>query len=115
MKRHPKRWLIGISVFTLINVVGAPFAFMSGEPLHGMAHVLLALAGAYFVVRLAPRARQQQVLDSQPAEAQLDRLQQSLDSMAIEVERIGEAQRFMTKIAAERAEAARSELPDDKA
>lgn len=112
--RHPKRWLIGVSIFTLINVAGAPFAYISGEPLHGTAHVLLALAGAYVLTRLVPRSRQRELVDAGPAEAQMDRLQQSLDAMAIEVERIGEAQRFMTKIAAERAEAARAEAARDK-
>lgn len=105
MTRHPKRWLIGTSIFTLINVAGAPFAFMSGEPMHGAAHVVLAAVGAYLMSRLAPRAqreRQQQLVGTQDAERQLDRLQQSLDAIAIDVERVGEAQRFMTKIAEER-------------
>ena len=104
--RHPKRWLIGTSIFTLINVAGAPFAFMAGEPWHGAAHVVLAVAGAYVLSRLAPRFqrnRQQQLVESGGAERQLDRLQQSLDAIAIDVERVGEAQRFMTKIAEERA------------
>lgn len=104
MVRHPKRWLIGASIFTLINVAGAPFAFVNGEPLHAATHIVLAAAGAYFMSRLATRAqRQQQLVGAQGAEQQLDRLQQSLDSIAIEVERVGEAQRFMTKIAEERA------------
>jgi hypothetical protein len=104
MTRHPKLWLIGTSIFTLINVAGAPFAFVGGEPLHGAAHVVLAAAGAYLMSRMAPRARRrQQLVGARGPEQQLDRLQQSLDTIAIEVERVGEAQRFMTKIAEERA------------
>ena len=39
-----------------------------------------------------------------PMDDRLDHLQQSVDAVAIEVERIGEAQRFSTKLHAERAE-----------
>lgn len=41
---------------------------------------------------------------SQLAEARLDQLQQSIDAIAVEVERIAEAQRFSAKLLAERSE-----------
>ena len=40
----------------------------------------------------------------QVAEARLEQLQQSIDAIAIEVERIAEAQRFSAKLLAERSE-----------
>ena len=40
--------------------------------------------------------------DASLAAERLDHLQHSVDAVAIEVERIGEAQRFATKLAAER-------------
>lgn len=40
-------------------------------------------------------------------DSRLEQLQQSVDSIAIEVERIAEAQRFTAKLAAERSEAPR--------
>jgi hypothetical protein len=45
------------------------------------------------------------------ANDRLDQLQQSMDAVAIEVERIGEAQRFATKLAAERAQASPLKRP----
>ena len=49
---------------------------------------------------------------------QLEQLQMSVDAIAVEVERIAEAQRFSAKLLAERAEPpalARSESPREKA
>jgi hypothetical protein len=114
MTRRPKLWLVVASLFTLVNLAGAPFAALSGEPLHAAIHVALTLVGAYFVARLAPRARRQHLLGTQPAEERLDRLQHSLDAIAIEVERVGEAQRFLTKLGAERARASPAEPSSDE-
>jgi hypothetical protein len=44
----------------------------------------------------------------------LERMEQALDSIAIEVERISEAQRFTTKLLAERNNAAPSSVPERK-
>jgi phosphatidylserine decarboxylase len=104
MTRHPKRWLVVASIFTFINLGGAVMAVASDELLHAAAHVGLMFLGAYFVRRLAPAARRQQLPDVQPADERLEHLQQSVDAIALEVERIGEAQRFIAKLAAERAE-----------
>jgi hypothetical protein len=102
--RRSKRWLVAAWVFTLINLGGAPFAVASGEPLHAAVHVALLVLGAYWIWRLAPRARRDQLPAAQEADAQLDQLQQSVDAIALDVERIGEAQRFIAKLAAKEAE-----------
>jgi hypothetical protein len=113
-RQRAKRWLVVASVFTLINLGGAGMAAVAGEVLHTAAHVGLLFLGAYFVWQLAPRARGQQVmLADQEADPRLERLQQSLDAIGLEVERIGEAQRFTTKIVAERAAAASPKPPRD--
>jgi hypothetical protein len=53
---------------------------------------------------LAPKRKAPQVTDSQ--NLQLEQLQHSVDAIAVEVERIAEAQRFSAKLLAERAEPA---------
>jgi hypothetical protein len=98
--------LIAASIFTFINLAGAPFAFASGEPLHGAVHVVLLFVGAYWIWGLTSRARREQLPVSQLSDTQLDQLQQSVDAIALDVERIGEAQRYIAKLAAEQAETA---------
>src|SRR3977135_1934932 len=65
-------------------------------------HAWLALLGAYLVWRLAPgrSARIWRRGESLPNELtdRLTNLEQSVDAVAIEVERIGEGQRFMTRV-----------------
>ena len=43
------------SLFTLINLVGAVLAAVSGEGIHAGVHVALVPLGVYLVWRLAPR------------------------------------------------------------
>jgi len=93
-RQRAKLWLVAASLFTLINLGGAGMAAVAGEVLHAAAHVGLLLLGAYFVWQLAPRVRRQQMLAEQEADPRLERLQQSLDAIGLEVERIGEAQRL---------------------
>ncbi len=48
------------------------------------------------------RRHQRELPDAQPADERLEHLQQSLDAIALDVERIGEAQRYAMKVVAER-------------
>lgn len=70
--------------------------------------VLLAGALAAIVVGLVrgvqSKPKQLRVADAHGA--QLEQLQQSVDAIAVEVERIAEAQRFSARLLAERAEPA---------
>jgi len=112
-RQRAKLWLVAASLFTLANLGGAGMAAVAGEVLHTAAHVGLLLLGAYFVWRLAPRVRRQQMLAEEEADPRLERLQQTLDAIGLEVERIGEAQRFTTKLVAERVDAASPKPPRD--
>ena len=107
MTRRDGVWLAVATVFTLGNALGGGYAAALGEQLHAGAHVAGMLLGTYWVWWLAARAWRR-VPSSLPAgEERLDRLQQSMDAVAVEVERIGEAQRFSAKLEAERKEQVR--------
>ena len=103
MTRGSWRWRVGLALFTVINVGGAAYAAWMGEPIHAAVHVAL-LAPTYMVWRRAPWARRQDVTPAQLPDERLEYLQQSVDVIALEVERIGEAQRFNDKLRAERVE-----------
>ena len=77
--------------------------------LMGMFIVVVLLPLSLAFARRIWRRGSLATVTSFPAEMteRLNRLDQSVDSIAIEVERIGEAQRFNTKLQAERAEAQR--------
>lgn len=103
-------WTAVAAVFTAINFVGAVFAAVAQEPIHAGAHVLLGVVGLYLLWRASPWRivdRTAQLGYSAAADlppGQIDRLtqlEQSVDAVAIEVERIGESQRFMTKVLTE--------------
>lgn len=67
-----------------------------------------ALTGIYVGAKWAlAAAKGRSSGTSRVDDGRLEQLQQSVDSIAIEVERIAEAQRFTAKLAAERSEAPR--------
>jgi hypothetical protein len=102
-----KGWLVTAALFTLANTFFAGYAAALGEVMHAGAHVAGMLLGAYAVWRTSARL----ITNVAPAPAKnderLEQLQQSVDVVAIEIERLGEAQRFNAKLEAERARAAR--------
>ena len=105
MTRRAKLWWSVAALFAIVNVGGAVFAAVQGELPHAGGHVALLLVGAYVVSRLAARARPRGVSDGRGADERrerLEHLQQSVDAVAVEVERIGEAQRFSAKLESER-------------
>ncbi len=75
-----------------------------------IAVITVLLAGALSAIvvglvrGLSSKPKQVRVSDAQSL--QLEQLQQSVDAIAVEVERIAEAQRFSAKLLAERAEPA---------
>jgi hypothetical protein len=97
------------ALYVVINVGGAAVAIASGQWLHAGVHfvLLLPVAGAYLIRRPGLRSRHEDLPRAGSAEERLENLQQSLDAIALEVERIGEAQRFHAKLVAERLEASR--------
>jgi hypothetical protein len=97
--------MVGAVLFTLVNAGGAVYAAARAEVPHALVHVGLMLVGAFLTWRLMPRKHAKELASGTPrADDRLEHLQQSLDAIAIEVERLGEAQRFIAKREAERAE-----------
>jgi hypothetical protein len=105
MTRRSTLWRAAAALFTIINVGGAGFAIAMGEPTHALVHaVLMTLGfGAYLTWRVA-RPEPAASAAPQLPDQRLDYLQQSVDAMALEIERIGEAQRFNEKLRAEKGE-----------
>lgn len=108
MTRRTKLWLYGSLLFALLNAAGGVYAAALGEIGHASVHAVLLVLGLYVARRVAPRADR----DGPPTEPQfherLDRLQQSLDAIAVEVERVGEGQRYVTKLGQQAAESSNS-------
>jgi threonine/homoserine/homoserine lactone efflux protein len=108
MTRRATIWMAVAGLFTVINLGGAVYAGFLKEQAHAMIHVVLTIGGAYLMWRIAARARENSMENSMlgaagmPTEARLEQLQQSIDAVALETERIGEAQRFAEKLRAEK-------------
>ncbi len=106
MIRRPRMWMAVAVLFTLVNVAGGVYAAVIGEVLHCLLHVVLTLVGGLWILLLA-RGRAASGIQREGAAGvtgqrsvfgdQLANLEQSLDAVAVEVERIGESQRFMTR------------------
>ena len=104
MTRRAKIWLAVDVLFTLGNVAGGVYAGLLGEVLHAGVHAGLALIGALLAWPLLARREGEPDIPASPRELtdRLTRLEQSVDAVAIEVERIGEGQRFLTRLFTER-------------
>ena len=102
-------WRIAAVGFVLINVGGLIYAAMMGELMHGVVH--LAVLGAGFIAwQFVRRGREDQVPVAVPVnERVLDSLQESIDAIALNVERIGEDQRFQAKLVKEQLDQASGE------
>jgi hypothetical protein len=73
-------------------------------PIAGMVMIVVLALGIPFVRALARRWERQPLDPTVPPElvARLERIEQAVDAVAIEIERISEGQRFTTKLLAER-------------
>ena len=112
MTRRARLWRAGAVLFGIINIAGMGLALAMNEMMHAMAHVFLLFVGigAYLLWRTVttwagPQPGDQRVTASplptsgsastpMLGDQRLDYLQRSIDALALEVERIGEAQRF---------------------
>jgi hypothetical protein len=108
MIKRSKLWRWAAIAYVFINVGGLLYAWRMDEEMHAMAHLFLLLLGVagYIGWRLARRGTPQQdhLPRAQLAEQRIEYLQQSIDAMALELERVGEAQRFSDKLRVERGE-----------
>ena len=105
MTRRSTLGLVATVVYFLINVVGAVYAAYMAEPMHAGIHVALLLPGAWMLSRLRATRVAAAVGSPEPFGEVPDRLtnlEQSIDAVAIEVDRISEGQRFMTNFLATR-------------
>jgi len=109
MTLRAKFWWTVAAVSVVVNAAGAVFALRDAEWPHGGADVGLLALTLYLVQRLRSRAVPPVELRAQSAslgDVRLEQLQQSVDAIAVEVERIGEAQRFSAKLQARQGEGA---------
>jgi hypothetical protein len=100
--RRKKIWLAVAGLFTLINVGGAAWAGVEGQALHAASHVVGTLLGAFWVWWLLSRPTVEDRASEAIADDRIDQLEQAVDAVALQVERLGEAQRFDAKLRAER-------------
>ena len=97
-------WRITWAVFSLANAAGAGWALARSEMPHASTHVGLMLLGAFLFWTTERRSALAETKSLPGGEEQLARLQQSIDAVALEVERIGESQRYGAKQRVEREE-----------
>jgi hypothetical protein len=103
MIRRAKFWLSVAVLFVVVNAAGVVMAAASHELLHTALHVLLLIPGTFIVTRLL-RRNESGTADADAAviSERLRNLEQSVEAVAIEIERIGEGQRFMIRARGER-------------
>jgi hypothetical protein len=99
MNQPPKIWGWAAGIFTVINLLGAGYAVAMGERAHADLHLVLMLIGAvgYLAWRAMSRGQKSDPA-IKPTDPRLEYLQQSVDAVALEVERLGEAQRAKEKL-----------------
>jgi hypothetical protein len=112
LKKTSRFWFWTAVVYAVINAGGAVIAAVGREWMHAGIH--LALLGAGFVAwQFVPRkGNEEQLASPELAETRIDSIQDAVDSIALNVERIGEAQRFQEKLVKERL-AQESNPPDE--
>jgi hypothetical protein len=106
-----RAWIPIAWILSLGNLAAVWFAAQPAEPWHASTHALLAVLFGLGAQRLANRrksaagadvAGKLRELETRLANPDRSQVTQALDAIAIEVERIGEGQRFLTKLMAER-------------
>jgi len=107
MTRRSKIWQWAAGIYAFINVAGLFWAWAQDEEMHAMLHLFLLLIGlaGYVGWRLARPSAGRDVARPVLGDERVEYLQRSVDAMALEVERIGEAQRFSDKLRTEKGEA----------
>ena len=123
MTRRVKLWRAAAVLFGIVNLAGMGFALAMDEMMHAMAHAFLLFLGlgAYLMWKAvttwaatpsgdqlsqaSPRPSSDRDSTPKLGDQRIDYLQRSIDALAVEVERIGEAQRFRDKLHSEPGEA----------
>ena len=103
MKGPQGLWRAVAAIFVLANIGGGIYAVATGETMHAITHAVLLAAGFLFwQIREARQGDGAEAVTSPQIDSHLDHLQQSVDAIALEVERIGEGQRFAQKVLEEK-------------
>ncbi|HEU4749023.1 MAG TPA: hypothetical protein VFS56_11015 [Gemmatimonadaceae bacterium] len=93
-----KLWRVAAVSFTLLNVGGVVYGVLEDDMMHAVGHMALQLVG-FVVWRLTATLREDHLpVQPQIDERRIEYLQQSVDAIALEVERLGEKQRFSEKL-----------------
>lgn len=98
-------WRVARAAFIAINLAGGLYAAATGEPMHAAVHAVLLVLGISIYSAVRSRSRDAAALPDETTD-RLKHLEQSVDKLAIGVERVGEAQRYQVKILDEKAHAA---------
>ena len=93
----PVAWLLSV-----VNVGAVWFAALPAEPWHATIHALLAVLFGVGAERLMARQRPSPRAQVGIGDDREQRLEQAIDAIAVELERVGEGQRFVAKVLAER-------------
>lgn len=105
MNIRSRKWKIGAAIFAAVNVAGAVYAARLGEGGHAATHgaLLLLVVVLYLTLRGGSRTPRHDATATPAPDEAIRNLEQSLEDIALNVERIGEAQRFHAKVLEERA------------
>lgn len=118
-----KAWIYVSAVLSVGNVAAVWVAVGPGTmPLHATLHAAAAVLFALGAQHLRTRAQRLAgnaagggpTLDAMLRSADPEAVNQALDAIALEVERIGEGQRFLTKLLTERDARGRDAVPASK-
>jgi hypothetical protein len=93
-----KFWRAALTISVIVNVFGLIWALITREMMHSAGHAVLLAATLAAWQGTYGRRDDDEVAETPQLDLHLDHLQQSVDAIALEVERIGEAQRFATKV-----------------
>ena len=86
-------------IFIVGNAAAAVYHVAIGEVSAATAHAGLAVGSLLLWLTVSSRKSEPEyTADPQRIDSQLDHLQQSVDAIALEVERLGEGQRFAVKV-----------------
>jgi hypothetical protein len=106
-----RAWIPVAGLLCLANLAAVWFAAQPAEPWHATTHAVLAvlfgLGAQHLWLRKKPTVdsdllERLKELESRRGNLEPQQMAQALDAIALEVERIGEGQRYLTKVIAER-------------
>ena len=103
-------WNAVLVLLSAANVVSVWFAARPGEPWHATIHAGLALGFGLWAQRRMSRERGDPGR-TDLADERLERIERAIEAVAIEVERIGEMERFARKILSARSSELEPRVP----